>query len=203
MGQALDDLATLASGLADRDEAIGSLIENLDTVAGTLNARDAQIRTMLDNLVVISQTFSDNTEVLDQASSSSAASPPTSAPARGQPRRDRPHHLEPRPRGQTVESKLPVLDHALDGLDVGAAHIFNAGRHGEWLNQDILCFATGPPTGNQACGLPFFLVNHLLDGAGLATQQAAIGDAAASNEAGADALEALVLRGQPQEEDAP
>src|SRR3546814_2872227 len=40
IGATLDDLATLVSGLASRDDAIQRLITNLDVVAETVNRRD-------------------------------------------------------------------------------------------------------------------------------------------------------------------
>ena len=38
-----------------------------------------------------------------------------------------------------VAVKLPVLDHALGGLDEAAKRLFTASRYGEWLNQVIPC----------------------------------------------------------------
>src|SRR5207237_2077682 len=65
--QSIDNLAVVAQSLGTRDQAIGHLIENVNTVAGAINDRDAQIRLVLDNLVLISQTFSQNTDVLNTA----------------------------------------------------------------------------------------------------------------------------------------
>ena len=97
--QAIDNLAVVAQGLGSADQAIGRLVDNVNTVAGAINDRDAQIRTVLDNLVLISQTFSQNTDVLNTAvtqlgdfsdnfgacwpttASRSTASSPTSTPS--------------------------------------------------------------------------------------------------------------------------
>src|SRR5437762_1658812 len=65
--QSIDNLAVVAQSLGSRDQAIGRLIENLNTVTGAIDDRDAKIRTVLDNLVSISQTFSQNTGVLNSA----------------------------------------------------------------------------------------------------------------------------------------
>src|SRR4051812_12217701 len=63
--ESIDNLAVVAQSLGSRDQQIGRLVDNVNTVAGAINDRDAQIRTVLDNLVLISQTFSENTDVLD------------------------------------------------------------------------------------------------------------------------------------------
>ncbi len=44
-----------------------------------------------------------------------------------------------------VIPRLTQVQGALDGLDEFSRAIFNAGRNGEWLNQDILCADVGPP----------------------------------------------------------
>jgi phospholipid/cholesterol/gamma-HCH transport system substrate-binding protein len=147
VGKALDDLAVLAKGLGERDQTIGRLVENLDTVAGTISKRDEQIKVMLDNLVAISQTFSDNTDTLDAAI--------TELGGFG---RDLSFLLENN-RAEldrlltnlslvvdTVHTKLPQLDSALANLGAASRSVFLSGRFGEFLNEEILCAATGPPT---------------------------------------------------------
>ena len=145
LGQTLADLATLTEGLAGRDEAISSLIEDLNTVAGTVTARDQQIRTLLDNLVVLAQTFSDNTDVVDRSLVElSSFSTDLSTLVEGNRAEidgiitnlDSVVDTE-------VVTRLDGLQRALDGIDEATRAIFNAGRNGEWLNQDILCVSTG------------------------------------------------------------
>ncbi len=140
--QAIDNLAVVATSLGSRDQAIGHLVDNVNTVAGAIDDRDAQIRTVLDNLVLIAQTFSQNTDVLNNAVtelgdfSSNFGS------------------LLANNSGQIddiianlnkitdeVRVKLPVVDSALGGLDEAAKRLFNASRYGEWLNQVIPCGA--------------------------------------------------------------
>jgi hypothetical protein len=58
-----------------------------------------------------------------------------------------------------VKVKLPVLDSTLGGLDTAAKTLFNASRYGQWLNQVIPCGAllNGPtvPISNPCVtGLP-------------------------------------------------
>ena len=146
---AIDNLAVVAQSLGSRDQAIGRLIENLNTVTGAIDDRDAQIRTVLDNLVAISQTFPENTNVLNSAVTDlgdfSDNFGSLLANNRGQIDRiiGNLNALV-----QEVKVKLPVLDSILGGLDEAAKRLFNASRYGEWLNQTIPCGAIGNgPTG--------------------------------------------------------
>ena len=143
---AIDDLAVLADELGQRDEQIGRLIENLNTVAGTIASREGQISTMLDNLVLISQTFSDNTEILDAAILEMG----DFADDFGSLLEGNRSQID-RLMGNLVEvirvvrSKLDTLDRAVPRLDDAAARIFNSSRYGEWLNQVIPCAENHPP----------------------------------------------------------
>jgi phospholipid/cholesterol/gamma-HCH transport system substrate-binding protein len=146
VGQALDDLAVVAKGLGERDEAIGGLIEDLEVVSRTIADRDTQIETMLDNLAALARTFSDNTDLIDAAITEMGAF-----------NRDLSGLLEAN-RGevdrilavlartlQTVEGELPAVETALDQLDENARAAFLASRHGEFLNQTLLCLTVAPP----------------------------------------------------------
>jgi virulence factor Mce-like protein len=140
--QSIDNLAVVAESLGSRDQAIGRLVDNVNTVAGAVNDRDAQIRTVLDNLVLISQTFSQNTDVLNTAVTELGDFS------------DNFGTLLSNNRGQIdniisnlntivdeVKVKLPVVDSILGGLDTAAKTLFAASRYGEWLNQTIPCGA--------------------------------------------------------------
>ena len=144
--QALDDLAVLTQGLADRDQAIARMIDNLNTVAGTINSRDAQIKTVLENLVAVSKTFSENTDVLDRALVDMGQFS------------DNLNFLLSRNRSEldslianlntvtdTVKAKLPVVDSALDHIYEGSKRLFTSSRYGDWLNQIIPCGRIGYP----------------------------------------------------------
>jgi phospholipid/cholesterol/gamma-HCH transport system substrate-binding protein len=146
---ALDNLATLTASLAAHDTQIGRLVGNLDTVAATVNNRDAEIKTILDNLVALSTTFSDNTQVVDDAITQLGIV---------QPNLDK---LLANNRGQidrilanlrtllgVVQAKIPQLNTTLSGLPTAATAIFSVGSFGEWLNQVIPCGAvqSGPNT---------------------------------------------------------
>lgn len=146
ISQALDDLAFVVQGLGARDEAIGRLIENLEIVARTVADRDAQIETMLDNLASLSQTFSDNTELLEAAILEIGAFnrdlSGTLAANRGEIDRlltSLDNTLN------TVEAELGPVELALDRLDENASATFRSSRHGEFLNQTILCLTVLPP----------------------------------------------------------
>ncbi|MGH9187474.1 MAG: MlaD family protein, partial [Acidimicrobiales bacterium] len=160
--QTIDDLAVLAGTLAGRDETIGRLIENLDTVAGTITSRDQQIRTMLDNLVALSQAFSDNTDVLDQAlvQFGRFSTDLNSILTNNQGEIDNLlNNLDLVV--QTVGTRIGTLEHAVfgdpgsprDGLVRAAEAIFKSSGLGQWLNQNILCVGLGPPPAgaNPAC----------------------------------------------------
>lgn len=149
VSQALDDLAFVVKGLGERDEAIVSLIENLEVVSRTIADRDAQIETMLDNLAALARTFSDNTALLD-----------TAIVEMGSFNRDLSFILDTNREEldrivanldntlNTVESELGPLQQALDRLDENGRAAFLSSRHGEFLNQTILCIQTSPPPCN-------------------------------------------------------
>ncbi len=146
ISNAIDDLALVVKGLGERDEAIGSLMENLEVVSRTIADRDTQIETMLDNLATLAGAFSENTALLDSALTELGAF-----------NRDLSGVLEGN-RGEldriianlddtlnTVEGNLDHVDLALDRLDDNGSSAFLAARHGEFLNQTILCVTVLPP----------------------------------------------------------
>jgi phospholipid/cholesterol/gamma-HCH transport system substrate-binding protein len=195
VGKSIDDLAVLAKSLSARDATIGRLVENLNTVAGTLANRDQQIRVMLDNLVLISQTFSDNTQVLDTALQQfgSFSADLNGILTNNATEIDRiitdVHAISV----DVVAPKLATLDHALKAIDLTAKKIFSAGRLGEWLNESILCAATGPPPGGAGCATP--IVTSTPDGTG--PQPASIGSGAGTFQSGVSALRQLAGGGAP------
>src|SRR2546423_3801499 len=158
--QSIDNLAVVAQSLGSRDQQIGRLIDNVNTVAGAINDRNAQIRTVLDNLVLISQTFSQNTDVLNTAVTELGDFSDNFGTllANNSSQLD---HIIANLNAiiDEVKVKLPVLDSTLGGLDTAAKTLFQASRYGEWLNQVIPCGALiGGPTVpvNSPCitGLP-------------------------------------------------
>jgi hypothetical protein len=92
-----------------------------------------------------------------------------------------------------VAPKLATLDHALKAIDLTAKKIFSAGRLGEWLNESILCAATGPPPGGAGCATP--IVTSTPDGTG--PQPASIGSGAGTFQSGVSALQQLAGGGAP------
>ena len=159
IGQAITDLAHVSSSLASRDDSISRLIENVNTVAGTITSRDQQIRTMLDNLVLLSQTFSDNTDVVDEAlrEFGSFSTDLATLVQANRAEIDRIIANLDVTVNDAVVPRLQQLDTALAGLDEVSRAIFNVGRNGEWLNQDILCASVLPPP----CPTPLNLVDDL------------------------------------------
>src|SRR5437764_2145035 len=157
--ESIDSLAVIAQSLGSRDQAIGRLVDNVNTVAGAINDRDAQIRTVLDNLVLISQTFSQNTDVLNTAVTQLGDFSDNfgSLLAGNRAQLDSIiDHL-----GAViaeVKVKLPVLDSVFAGLDEAARRLAN-NRYGEWLDNDVLCGAMFNP--------PQFMSNNpCISGAG-------------------------------------
>jgi ABC-type transporter Mla subunit MlaD len=115
---------------------------------------------VLDNLVLISQTFSQNTDVLDTAVTELGDFSDNfgSLLANNSAQIDR---IIGNLNAVTneVKVKLPVVDSILGGLDTAAKTLFNSSRYGEWLNQVIPCGAllNGPtvPVNNPCVtGLP-------------------------------------------------
>ncbi|MDQ1375768.1 MAG: phospholipid/cholesterol/gamma-HCH transport system substrate-binding protein [Actinomycetota bacterium] len=158
--QALDDLATLAQTLGQRDAAIGRLVENLNTVAGTIDSRDREIRTILDNLLAITTTFSANTDVLNEAVTQLSRF----SQDFGAILENNRGHIDNLLNNLTtvvgvVKQKLPVLDDTVANLDELSSALFRASRYGEWLNQTIYCGAVGRTAAGAAlvdtqCDLP-------------------------------------------------
>jgi len=190
--ESIDNLAVVAQSLGARDEAIGRLVDNVNTVAGAINDRDAQIRTVLDNLVLISQTFSQNTGVLNNAVTELGDFSDNfgSLLANNQTPIDRiignlNAILD------EVKLKLPVLDSTLGGLDTAAKTLFNASRYGEWLNQVIPCGALlNGPTG------PVVPVNDpCVTGAGSAGLSGGSQQSAAPQPHGAQAVTQILQQG--------
>ena len=124
-------------------------------MAGAIDDRDAQIRTVLANLVLISQTFSQNTDVLNTAVTQLGDFSDNfgSLLANNSAQIDR-IIANLNTIIAEVKVKLPVLDSTLGGLDVAAKTLFNSSRYGEWLNQVIPCGAllNGPTVpSNDPC----------------------------------------------------
>jgi phospholipid/cholesterol/gamma-HCH transport system substrate-binding protein len=197
LGKAIDDLAVLAKGLATRDDSIGRLLGNLNTIAGTITNRDQQIRVMLDNLVLISKTFSDNTQTLDSALTEFGrfSRNLNSVLTGNKAELDRIISNLALVTTDVVAPRLQTLDSALRGVDVTAARIFASSALGEWLNQSILCAGVQPPTAGlpgSCTGLGPILGTAVTPGLLATTAPASIGNNAASNGAGANALVQLV-----------
>jgi phospholipid/cholesterol/gamma-HCH transport system substrate-binding protein len=169
LGQILADLATVSSGLASRDAAISSLIEDFNVVAGTIATRDQQIRTLIDNLAVLAQTFSDNSGVVDQALTEFASFSTDLSTLIDTNRAEIDRIIANL--DDTVETevmpRLGALQGALDGIDEFSRAVFNAGRNGEWLNQDILCADVGPPPAGSPCLVPVNLIPDILGAIGI------------------------------------
>jgi phospholipid/cholesterol/gamma-HCH transport system substrate-binding protein len=194
LGKAIDDLAVLMKGLASRDQSIGRLVENLNTVAGVITNRDQQIRVMLDNLVLISATFSANTQVLDTALKEFGdfSTNLHAILANNSTEIDGIISNLDLITTDVVAPKLAELDSALKGVDAAARSIFDSSRLGEWLNQAILCFDTGPPPPGMTCKEPIFKQTSSTPAAKpIATD---IGGRASTPTAGMNALEQLLLR---------
>src|SRR3954447_3270796 len=144
--ESIDDLAVVAQSLGSRDEAIGRLVDNVNSVAGAINDRDAQIRLVLDNLVLISETFSENTGVLDNAVTELGDFSDNFGTllANNRTQIDRiVGNLNAVV--QEVRVKLPALDSILGGLDETAKRLTLSSRYGDWLNNNVYCGALMNP----------------------------------------------------------
>lgn len=146
ISQSLDDLAVLVGGLAERDQAISRLIVNLEVVAETIADRDEQLTVVFQNLIELADTFSANTALLETALVEMGAFT-TDLSFLLDANRDEVASILANldTTLNTVEANLASLDVALDGLPDVAVAAFTSSRNGEFLNQDILCAAAGPP----------------------------------------------------------
>ena len=155
VGQALDDLATLAKGLASRDEAIGRLVDQ-----PRHGGRHPQPTGRADR--------GDAREPRHPLATPSATTPPPSTPRSPSWRSSAPTSTasstnnateldrllgQPGPGHRHRRGKLPELDTFLAGFAEASAAIFRAGNRGEFLNQKILCAFIGPPAATRR-GLP-------------------------------------------------
>ena len=144
IGASIDNLAKIADTLGQRDEAIGRLVGNVDTVAAAVADRDAEIRQVLDNLNAITKTFSDNTDVLDDAVVELGDFNGHLSAILGNNRKQIDSIVSNLATVvATVGAKLPTLDHIVGGLDDAALRLANVSSYGEWLNQNILCLKVG------------------------------------------------------------
>jgi phospholipid/cholesterol/gamma-HCH transport system substrate-binding protein len=197
--ESIDNLAVVAQSLGSRDQQIGRLIDNVNTVAAAINDRDGQIRTVLDNLVLISQTFSQNTDVLNNAVTELGDFSDNFGAllANNTAQIDR-IITNLNALVDEVKVKLPVLDSSLGGLDTAAKTLFNSSRYGEWLNQVIPCGALlNGPTG------PTVPINDpCVTGAGSAGLSGSSGSqghgAAAPNLKGTQAVTQILQQGLSQ-----
>jgi virulence factor Mce-like protein len=144
--QSIDNLAVVAQSLGARDQQIGRLIDNVNTVAGAIDDRDAQIRTVLDNLVLISNTFSQNTDVLNAAVTELGDFSDNFGAllANNSSQIDR-IVANLNTIVAEVKVKLPVVDSVLGQLDEAAKVLDSSSRYGEWLNNNVLCGALFSP----------------------------------------------------------
>jgi phospholipid/cholesterol/gamma-HCH transport system substrate-binding protein len=187
LGKAIDDLGVLMKGLGTRDASIGRLVENLNTVAGVITNRDQQIRVMLDNLVLISSTFSANTQILDTALTEFGdfGTNLHAILSNNADEIDRIISNLDLVTADVVGPKLSELDSALKGIDLASRVVFDSSRLGEWLNEAILCFQSGPPGPSSVCNQP--------PGTVLPASASNIGGLAPSSSAGAGALQQLLM----------
>jgi hypothetical protein len=122
-------------------------------VAATVADRDREIRQILDNLNTITKTFSDNTDVLDNAVVELADYNGHLSAILGNNRAAIDGIIS---NLATVVAalgeKLPTLDHAVGNLDDAALRLANVSQYGEWLDQSILCIRiTAATTINSPC----------------------------------------------------
>jgi ABC-type transporter Mla subunit MlaD len=122
------------------------LVDNVNTVAGAINDRDVQIKTVLDNLVAISQTFSQNTDVLNNAVSELGDFSDNFGSLLAN-NKDQLDHIVANLNAvvDEVRVKLPVLDSVLGGLDQAAKSLDLSSRYGDWLQNNIYCGALANP----------------------------------------------------------
>ena len=118
----------------------------MNTVVGAVDERDTQIRTVLDNLVQISQTFSSNTRVLNEAVSDLGDYSANVGALLSENRA----HIDSivanlKAVVDEVQVKLPVVDSVLGGLDEALKRMDNSSKYGEWLNNVVPCGAIGDP----------------------------------------------------------
>jgi phospholipid/cholesterol/gamma-HCH transport system substrate-binding protein len=143
----LIDLNGVLDVLAERSATFGQLLTDYATISDELATRDGQIETMIDNLVLLSQTFADNTSLVDNALTELAGFTgdlnTVLTTNEG--------HLASIIANlsvvtDTATGRLDELEQALRNLPEGLRELFSLSDEGHYLNANIPCFqASAPP----------------------------------------------------------
>jgi phospholipid/cholesterol/gamma-HCH transport system substrate-binding protein len=153
VGSLVADLTGLVSTLAQRNQTIAQLVTDYKTITGTLATRDQQVQTMIDNLVILSQAFSDNSQLvgnaLHQVSGLSSGLDRLLAGS-GSQLAGVVDHLSVLT--GVLHARVGDLEAALHGLPTAIQVLFNATNKGPYLEADLGCVSLQP-----TCGYPFVL----------------------------------------------
>ena len=142
----LVNLNTVVATLAERDATLQQLLGDYRTITDQLASRDHQIETMIDNLVLLSQTFADNTALVDEAlvelggfsrdldtvlttNEATLASILSSLSVIT----------------DTATNRLDELEGALNNLPEALTDLHNVTNDGEYLNINVPCLSLTPP----------------------------------------------------------
>jgi phospholipid/cholesterol/gamma-HCH transport system substrate-binding protein len=141
----IQHLGSLAQLFANRSDTVGQMLTDYSSLAGVLASRDQQIASMVDNVATLSQAFTDNTALFQQALDDLAAT--------GQgvdqlltTNEAQLHQLVDHVAGLTdiLDQKLPQLEQAFGGLPAALQALFSIANEGNFLKVDAACVQVTP-----------------------------------------------------------
>jgi phospholipid/cholesterol/gamma-HCH transport system substrate-binding protein len=135
------NLRTISATLASRDSTIQQMLTDYNSLGSVLSRRDGQIQTMIDNLVLLSQAFSDNTNVFEQALSNFSTAGSSLNQVLGANEQQLKSLLDNSAQlANTLTGKLPQIEASLKGLPATFASLFSAVNGGDFIRIDSSCF---------------------------------------------------------------
>ena len=140
------DLNAVVGALAERDDTIQQVLGDYATITDELATRDRQVQAMVDNLVLLSQTFADNTTLLDRAAVELGGfSTDLDAVLTANEAHLANILLNLSGITDTAVDRLDDLEGALRNLPEAVTRLFNVINDGEYLNINVPCISVQPP----------------------------------------------------------
>jgi phospholipid/cholesterol/gamma-HCH transport system substrate-binding protein len=141
----IQHLGSLARLFASRSDTVGQMLTDYSSLASVVAARDQQIASMVDNVATLSQAFTDNTTLFQQALDDLAAT------GHGVDQlltsnETQLHQLIDNVAGLTdiLDQKLPQLEQAFGGLPAALQALFSIANEGNFLKVDATCVQVSP-----------------------------------------------------------
>ncbi|MGH9186364.1 MAG: MCE family protein [Acidimicrobiales bacterium] len=162
-GSSLDTIVRQLVGLvgvvADRSDTISQLVADLDSMTSVLARRDGQVQAMVDNIALLSQAFTDNTQLFLSVVDNLAEVAPTFDQLLSRNEQEFRNILDS-VAGVVgaLASKAPQLEQTLAGVPEGLESVFQIVREGPYVRLNLACldFAQFPCDGLGGYWLPLY-----------------------------------------------